>query len=100
MVERNDYRETSMDQNKRHVTLHIAEQNHFFKDSAMHTLMIWKHAATPTSFFFVLRQHHFIERGSSVASFQAIVLSLFHTICHVTRQYDTIPAGKVYVSSC
>lgn len=40
MVERNDYRETSMDQNKIHVMLHIAEQNHFFKDSAMHTLMI------------------------------------------------------------
>lgn len=99
MVDRNDYKETSMDQNKRHVTLHVAEQNHFFKDSAMHTLMIWKHAAT-SSFFFVLHQHHFIELFSSVAPFQATVLGLLHTIYHVTRQLETIPVGKVYGSSC
>lgn len=96
MVERNDYRETSMDQNKIHVTLHVAEQNHFFKGSAMHTLMIWKHAATPTSFFFLLHQHHFIELVSSVAPFQAIFLSL---ICHVQDHFRLFLQGK-YRSSC
>lgn len=58
-----------MDQNKRHKMLYIAELNHFFKDSAMHTLMIWKHAVTPTPFFFVLHQHHLIELVSSVPLF-------------------------------